>query len=132
MRMRDLAVLVAGVIAFGFIVDRARAQAPYPSGRHGDGHAENHDWYMRHKQPGSATPCCSTMKEKADGTIEGDCRPVRAFRADDGGWHAIVEGRAIRIPRHAILKESAPDGRAHLCMSKVGTITCFFEPQPKG
>lgn len=101
------------------------------SGRHGDGHAEHHDWYQRHKQPGTSVSCCGARMVKPDGTVEGDCRPVRAFRTDDGSWHAVVDGRPFRIPRSVILNDAAPDGRAHLCMSEAGTPLCFFEPQPK-
>jgi hypothetical protein len=45
-------------------------------GHHGQGHAENHDWYQELKQPGTGFSCCN-------GTIngvEGDCRPTRAAR----------------------------------------------------
>lgn len=101
------------------------------TGRHGDGHAEHHDWYQRHKQPGTSASCCGARRVKPDGNVEGDCRPVRAFRTDDGFWHAVVDGRPIKMPRHVILQEAAPDGRAHLCMSESGTPLCFFEPQPK-
>lgn len=120
-------LLVLAVLLILFSVGAAFAQ----SGRHGDGHAEHHDWYQRHKQPGTSVSCCGARTVKPDGTIEGDCRPVRAFRTDDGLWHAVVDGRPIKMPRHVILQEAAPDGRAHLCMSESGTPLCFFEPQPK-
>src|SRR6266481_163314 len=63
-------------------------------GRHGDGHAENHDWYRKLEQPGTGFPCCNGTE---DG-IEGDCRPTRAYLAADGLWYALLDGSWVPVP----------------------------------
>lgn len=113
----------AVAIAFG---KPARAQ----SGAHGDGHAENHHWYLQQKRPGTTTACCNA---KTEANPDGDCRPVRAARGDDGIWRAEVAGFAkpVDIPAAVVMKTMAPDGNGHICMSPSGTVYCFWEPQPK-
>ena len=96
-------------------------------GHHGQGHAENHDWYQELKQPGTGFSCCN-------GTIngvEGDCRPTRAYLNDDGQWYALLDGRWVPVPPRVVLKQLAPDGRSHICASKSGMIYCFLGGSPK-
>ena len=62
----------------------ALAQSPPPSGRHGDGHAENHDWYKELRQPDTGSRCCNGS---ADGK-QGDCRPAQSYLGEDGLYRA--------------------------------------------
>jgi len=99
----------------------------HAQGIHGQGHAQNHDWYQQLKQPGTGYSCCN-------GTIngiEGDCRPTRAYIGDDGIWRALIDGRWISVPPRVVLKDLAPDGRSHICASRSGLIYCFLGGSPK-
>ncbi len=116
---RAVATVFVGILALAAVVVAFEARAQ--SGSHGDGHAQGHDWYQDLKQPGSDASCCSNE----------DCRPVVAALGDDGIWIANVDGRPVPVPRRLVLKRIAPDGNAHICMSKAGMIYCFLEPQPK-
>ncbi|SKA35593.1 hypothetical protein SAMN02745126_05690 [Enhydrobacter aerosaccus] len=96
-------------------------------GFHGQGHAQNHDWYRDLKQPETGYSCCN-------GTIdgrEGDCRPTRAYLSEDGMWHALVDGHWITVPPRAVLKQLAPDGNSHICASRSGLVYCFLGGSPK-
>ena len=88
------ALLPAAAICFGLtassISDLARAQ----SGNHGDGHAENHDWYQNLTQADTGFPCCNGSTS----SVEGDCRPTRAFLDEDGLWYALLDGQWVPIP----------------------------------
>jgi hypothetical protein len=97
------------------------------SGNHGDGHAQNHDWYQELKQPGTGYSCCNGT---ANG-IEGDCRPTRAFVDDDGNWRVLIDGRWVSVPPRVVLKQLAPDGRSHVCANRSGLIYCFLGGSPK-
>jgi len=103
-----------------------REPAEY-SGQHGQGHAENHDWYKELKQPGTGYSCCNGT---ANG-IEGDCRPTRAYLQDDGTWRALIDGRWVEVPPRVVLKQLAPDGNSHVCASRSGLIYCFLGGSPK-
>ena len=103
------------------------AGASAQDGYHGQGHAENHDWYRDLKQPGTGYSCCNGT---ADGRF-GDCRPTRAYLTEDGSWRAMVNGRWVRVPPHAVLKQLAPDGNSHICASPSGVIYCFLGGSPK-
>jgi len=96
-------------------------------GQWGNGHAENHDWYKNLKQPGTNYSCCNGS---ADG-VQGDCRPTRAYRSDDGTWRALVDGRWTPVPPSVVLKTLAPDGNSHICAGKSGMIYCFIGGVPK-
>lgn len=102
----------------------ARAQE---LGRHGVGHAENHDWYRDLQQPGTGYSCCNGT---ANGS-EGDCRPTRAYLSDDGLWYALVDGRWVQVPPGAVLAQPAPDGRSHICANPSGRIHCFLRGSPR-
>jgi len=105
----------------------APVQAQNHSGHHGQGHAENHDWYEKLKQPGSNASCCN-------GTIngvEGDCRPTRAYQKDDGVWYALLNGRWVPVPPRVVLQQLSPDGNSHICAGKSGVIFCFLGGSPK-
>ena len=81
--------------------------------------------------PGS---CCNMRVTLPDGTVVGDCRPVRAWLDDSGVWHAIDDGEEIIIPDSSIIRDDqppAPDGNSHLCKSISGTIYCFTPGQAK-
>ena len=105
----------------------AMAQSTAPSGRHGDGHAENHDWYKDLKQPQTGYSCCNGRSSTSDG----DCRPTRAYLNDDGKWYAQLNGRWVQVPPRVVLQQLAPDGRSHICASKGGMIYCFLGGSPK-
>lgn len=105
----------------------AMAQSTAPSGRHGDGHAENHDWYKDLKQPQTGYSCCNGRSSSSDG----DCRPTRAYLDDDGMWYALLDGRWVPVPPKVVLKQLAPDGSSHICASKSGMIYCFLGGSPK-
>ena len=98
-----------------------------PGGHHGQGHAENHDWYKELKQPGTNLSCCNGTTNN----VEGDCRPTRAYQDDDGQWRALINGRWIPVPPRVVLKELAPDGGSHICVSRSGLIYCFLGGSPK-
>jgi hypothetical protein len=122
------AFVFAGVLASTIVLSPVLAQDNHRSdGSHGQGHAENHDWYQQLKQPGTGFSCCN-------GTIngvEGDCRPTRAYLNDDGQWYAQVDGRWVLVPPRVVLQQLAPDGRSHICASKSGMIYCFLGGSPR-
>ena len=97
------------------------------AGRHGQGHAENHDWYQQLKQPGTGFSCCNGTTN----VVEGDCRPTRAYLNDDANWYALLDGRWVPVPPRVVLKQLAPDGSSHICASKSGLIYCFLGGSPK-
>jgi hypothetical protein len=101
------------------------AQDQGNGGFYGNGHAENHDWYSKLKQPGTTYSCCNGNEHG------GDCRPTHAFLGDDGFWHAQVDGRWTTVPKRAELDQPAPDGSSHICASKGGYIFCFIGGSPK-
>ena len=86
-----LACAFASVAATG-----ARAQ----DGQHGQGHAENHDWYKDLKQPQTGYSCCNGRT----GTTDGDCRPTRAYLNDDGMWYALLDGKWVPVPPRVVLE----------------------------
>jgi len=97
------------------------------TGIRGDGHAENHDWYKELRQPDTGYSCCNGSTT----TGEGDCRPTRAYRSDDGMWYALLDGRWVPVPPRVVLQQLAPDGRSHICAGKSGMIYCFLGGSPK-
>ncbi len=127
--MKRLTLLLALLPLLGHSLAMApsMAQSAPPSGRHGDGHAENHDWYKELKQPGTGYSCCNGS---ADG-IDGDCRPTRAYLQEDGVWRALIDGRWTPVPPRVVLKSLAPDGNSHICAGKSGMIYCFIGGSPK-
>ncbi|MBS0537795.1 MAG: hypothetical protein JSR47_03500 [Proteobacteria bacterium] len=94
-------------------------------GFHGRGHAENHDWYSGLNQPGTTYSCCNGDEHG------GDCRPTRAYLANDGWWHAEINGRWTTVPKRAVLDKLAPDGASHICAAPNGYIFCFIGGSPK-
>ena len=125
-RTRYVVLTVAAL----FVATSSIAQDGRPgdfTGQHGQGHAENHDWYQELKQPGTGYSCCNgTMNG-----IEGDCRPTRAYITEDGQWRALIDGQWVLIPPRVVLKELAPDGRSHICASRSGMIYCFLGGSPR-
>ena len=97
-------------------------------GQHGQGHAENHDWYRDLKQPGTGASCCNGTTSG----IEGDCRPTRAYIGDDGVWRALIDGHWTVVPPRVVLQNLAPDGNSHICANRSGSIYCFIGGSPKG
>ena len=87
-----------------------------------------HEPYTEWRMPGSSVPCCSPQRTNDDGTVTGDCRPVRARLDDNGFWEAWNGGRWLTIPHERILNIPSPDGRSHLCEIG-GTVLCFV-PAP--
>jgi hypothetical protein len=114
------AISLAGVAA------PVRAQ-DHSSGQYGQGHAENHDWYEKLKQPGSNASCCNGTTNG----VEGDCRPTRAYQKDDGMWYALLNGRWVPVPPRVVLQQLSPDGNSHICAGKSGVIFCFLGGSPK-
>ena len=116
------------VLALAFVIATAAGLRAFAQvGTHGEGHAENHDWYRELKQPGTNMSCCNgTMNG-----IEGDCRPTRAYIDDNGIWHALMDGRWEIIPPRVVLQSLAPDGGSHICANRSGTIYCFMGGSPK-
>jgi hypothetical protein len=96
-------------------------------GTHGQGHAENHDWYQHLKQPGTSYSCCNGTRNG----VEGDCRPTRAYIDEETGkWKAMINGQYVTVPPHLVLPP-APDGNSHICAGKRGMIYCFVPGSPK-
>lgn len=93
------------------------------SGRHGDGHAENHDWYQRLQTPQGYSCCNGSTPER-----EGDCRPVQARPADNGGWEAYFGGRWQSVPAERILPDhlNRVPLHAHIC-EQDGYVRCFLK-----
>jgi hypothetical protein len=114
-------VIMAFSLGWMFTLSTAYAQ----DGTYNHGHAENHDWYRDLKQPNSGMSCCSGDAKT------GDCRPTRAYLADDGEWRALIDGVWTRIPPKTVLKQLAPDGNSHICASPQGYIYCFLGGSPK-
>lgn len=127
------AFVLAGVLAGTTVLspvlaqDSHRSDGGHGDGWHGQGHAENHDWYQQLKQPGTGYSCCNGTTNG----VEGDCRPTRAYLNDDGQWYAQVDGRWVLVPPRVVLQQLAPDGRSHICASKSGMIYCFLGGSPK-
>ncbi len=119
-KLRDrLAVIACGcMIAWP---PGAAAQSPAPSGRHGDGHAEHHDWYKDLRQPDTGSRCCNGS---VDGKT-GDCRPAPSERGADGTYR-VWDGREwLVVPRSKIIVMPTPDGGTHLCET-YGRVFCFI------
>ena len=114
-------LLVCAIASLAAIGSRSQ------DGQYGHGHAENHDWYQKLKQPQTGYSCCNGTTNGADG----DCRPTRAYLNDDGMWYAMIDGRWVPVPPRAVLQQLAPDGRSHICASKRGMIYCFVGGSPK-
>ena len=123
MPLRISVVLLCLTLAGTAVGVRSFAQ----DGRHGQGHAENHDWYKELKQPGTGYSCCNGSSPG----IEGDCRPTRAYQGDDGRWRALINGRWVDVPPRVVLQSLAPDGNSHICASTSGLIYCFLGGSPK-
>jgi len=122
-RRRHLAVVLGALAACGCVVwtTGATAQSLAPSGRHGDGHAEHHDWYKDLRQPDTGSRCCNG---DVDGKT-GDCRPAQAERGPDGTWR-VWDGREwLIVPRSKIIVMPTPDGGTHLCET-YGRVFCFI------
>ena len=122
---------VVSIVSFALMAMPASAQVGQPfdqaQGHHGQGHAQNHDWYQELKQPGTGYSCCNgTMNG-----IEGDCRPTRAYLTEEGQWRALIHGKWVMVPPSRVLKQLAPDGRSHICVSRSGVIYCFLGGSPK-
>lgn len=126
-----LSLALIGVAASGGAFSQEPSAPLRPGGHHGHGHAQNHDWYQQLKQPGTGYSCCNGTIIGPQGTIEGDCRPTRAYQGDDGTWHALIDGRWVSVPPRVVLKELAPDGRNHICASRSGVIFCFLGGSPR-
>jgi hypothetical protein len=111
-----LSLLLLGAPAYG------------QSGHHGQGHAQNHDWYKELNQPGTTYSCCNARTDK---NPDGDCRPTRAYQTEDGTWRALLNGRWVPVPPKTVLQTLAPDGRSHICANPSGTIFCFLGGSPR-
>ena len=118
-----VAIFTFAVIAWPPLAEPVVAQ----EGSHGQGHAENHDWYQELKQPGTGYSCCNGTVNG----IEGDCRPTRAFLTEEGTWKALIDGQWVIVPPRVVLKQLAPDGNSHICASRSGLIYCFLGGSPK-
>ena len=129
-RMRSVTVSFVTLLVCVAVGLRVHAQVSADNsapGHHGQGHAENHDWYKELKQPGTGYSCCNGTVNG----VEGDCRPTRAYLQDDGTWRALIDGRWVPVPPRVVLKQLAPDGNSHICASRSGLIYCFLGGSPK-
>ncbi len=134
-RLSSAVALLALTLLFIFAGGtKGRAQdANQGMGIHGQGHAENHDWYQQLKQPGTGYSCCNGTTPQA----EGDCRPARVWENKFGDYTAIIEGKETFVPPRAIIRNAdgspliAPDGRGHICASKSGMIYCGILSPPR-
>jgi hypothetical protein len=115
-------VLALSALSFG----AALAQSSAPSGRHGDGHAENHDWYKDLKQPDIGSSCCNGS---ADGK-QGDCRPAPSYLGDDGLYRAWDGREWLVVPKGKIIDMATPDRGTHLCET-YGKVLCFITGEPQ-
>ena len=135
--MRQPSILAVGVlllvIALVGAIGLARPGRAR-DGEHGQGHGERHDWYRTLEQPGTGLSCCNGRQVAPDGTVEGDCRPTRAFRGEDGQWRAMIDGRWQAVPLHAVLDPALNREPlyAHICASPAGVIYCFLPGSPGG
>ncbi len=135
--MRVVALSVAAMATFAFAAS-AQDSNPHSTAGHGrssgeqaiegqwgEGHAENHDWYKKLKQPGTGYSCCN------GDVAHGDCRPTRAYLTEEGTWRAMIDGHWQPVPPSVVLKQLAPDGNSHVCAGKSGMIYCFIGGSPK-
>jgi hypothetical protein len=113
------------VILLALLPLAAMAQSVSPSGRHGDGHAENHDWYQELRQPDTGLRCC---KGTVDGQ-SGDCRPTRSFLGEDGLYRAWDGRQWLVVPKNKIISKATPDRGPHLCET-YGLVFCFITGDP--
>lgn len=100
--------MLAGIVLF--IVGVLWAAAAWP-------HEPYSDWLS----PKTGFSCCHDR----------DCRPVRAWRGDDGLWRARIPGGVLVVPPDIILNRVAPDGGSHICISPTGEPLCFVGGVPK-
>lgn len=106
----------------------AIAQSPpqsTPSGRHGDGHAQSHDWYKDLRQPDTGSRCCN-------GTVDGkqgDCRPTQSYIGEDGLYRAWDGRQWLVVPKNKMLSMPTPDRGPHLCET-YGLVFCFITGEP--
>jgi hypothetical protein len=117
-------VLALTLLPFALSSMAAMAQSS-PSGRHGDGHAQNHDWYEDLRQPDTGSRCCN-------GTVggkPGDCRPTRSFIGEDGLYRAWDGRQWLVVPKSKILSMPTPDRGPHLCET-YGRVFCFITGEP--
>src|SRR3954463_10997769 len=129
--MRVVSLSIAATVAFAIAAAAqdisTHRHGDTAIGQHGQGHAENHDWYKELKQPGTGYSCCNGT---ANG-VEGDCRPARAHLQEDGPGKVLIDGRWMPVPPRVVLKSLAPDGNSHICAGKSGMIYCFIGGSPK-
>ena len=127
MRLSAPGFVLLSTLCIASVGARAQDSRDHAQGQHGQGHAENHDWYRELKQPGTGYSCCNGRLSSTDG----DCRPTRAYLHDDGMWYALLNGRWVPVPPRVVLQQLAPDGRSHICASKSGMIYCFLGGSPR-
>ena len=115
-------------LALALLPVAAMAQSPPQSpssGRQGDGHAQNHDWYTDLRQPDTGSRCCN-------GTVDGkqgDCRPTQAFIGEDGLYRAWDGRQWLVVPKNKMLSMPTPDRGPHLCET-YGLVFCFITGEP--
>ena len=79
-----------------------------------------HDIYMDWKTRNGAS-CCHDR----------DCAPATAWKDTQGNWTARQHGKTYRVPEHAVLPITSPDGRSHLCI--IGeAVMCFVPGEVRG
>src|SRR5258708_12140950 len=103
----------------------AMAQSAAPSGRHGDGHAENHDWYKDLRQPDIGSRCCNGS---VDGK-QGDCRPAPSFLGEDGMYRAWDGREWLVVPKGKVITMPTPHPRTPLSETYPPAFS-FITPQP--
>lgn len=125
--MKRLVLLLAllPLLGHSLAMALAMAQSAPPSGRHGDGHAQNHDWHKELRQPDTGSRCC---KGDAD-SKPGDCRPTQSFLGDDGLYRAWDGREWLVVPKNKIISMPTPDRGVHLCET-YGLVFCFITGDP--
>ena len=116
-------LLCATVIS---IAAAAAGQSPPPSGQHGDGHAQHHDWYKDLRQPDTRSRCCN-------GTVDGkpgDCRPTQSYLGEDGLYRAWDGREWLVVPKSKMIFMTTPDAGTHLCET-YGRVFCFILGDPQ-
>src|SRR5262249_20376268 len=114
------------VLALALSPLAALAQSAVPSGRHGDGHAENHDWYKDLRQPDNGSRCCNGS---VDGK-RGDCRPTQSYVGADGLFRAWDGRERLVVPNDKVITMPTPDRGTHLCET-YGKVVCCLTGEPQ-
>lgn len=117
--MRTVLLCVAVVLIVGAVIT---GRAPAQDGRHGVGHAENHDAYKGLNNPQTGVSCCNA--QTADDPA-GDCRPGAVWRDAAGDLRARIGGREMSVPEAALVPEAMnPHRPVGMICERAGKFFC--------